>query len=127
MPAQRAIASGNLNQQRFDAARPGLKVAYGIRSDHLALVDDDDLLAGLLHLGQNVRAENDGVVAGETFDQIACFVDLLGIESCGRLVEDQHIGIVNDRLRQPDALAIAFRELAQKLRFTSAMKQRSQT
>ena len=41
----------------------------------------------------------------------AGFDDLLGIETRRRLVEDQHFRIVNDRLREADALPVAFREL----------------
>ena len=38
--------------------------------------------------------------------------DLLRIESGGRLVEDEHLGIVQNRLREPDALPVALRELS---------------
>ena len=88
---------------------------HGIGRHQLALVDDDDLLAGLLDFGQDVRAENDGVIAGQALDQVARLVDLLGIEAGGGLVENQHVGIVNDGLRQADALAVAFGELAEQL------------
>ena len=55
-----------------------------------------------------MRAEDDRVIAGEALDQVARFVDLFRVEARGRLVENQYIGIVDDRLRQADALAIAF-------------------
>ena len=35
-----------------------------------------------------------------------------GIEAGRRLVEDQHVGVVDERLRQADALPVALRELA---------------
>ena len=110
-----AIAGGDFDQNRFGAARPRLQVAHRVGRHQLALVDDDHLLAGLFDFGKDVGAEDDGVVAGQALDQVAGFIDLLGIEARCRLVENQHVGVVNDRLRQPDALAIAFGEFAQKL------------
>ena len=73
------------------------------------------LLAGLFDLGKNMGAENDGMVAGQAFDQVAGFVDLFGVEAGGGLVKNQYVGIVNDGLRQADPLPIPFGELAQKL------------
>ena len=71
-----AVAAGNFQQQRFGVARPRLQVAHGIGRDQLAFVDDQHLLAGLFHLGKNMGAENDGVVAGQALDQVAGFIDL---------------------------------------------------
>ena len=45
-------------------------------------------------------------------DQLPRLDDLLRVEAGGRLVEDQDVGIVDQRLRQADALPIALRELA---------------
>jgi hypothetical protein len=78
----------------------------------LRLVDDHHALAGLLDLGEDVRAEDDGVIAGERLDEAASLVDLLGVEPRRRFVEDQHFGVVDERLREADALAIALRELS---------------
>ena len=69
----------------------------------------------VLHFGQDVGAEDDGVVAGEAVDQLADFDDLLGIEAGGGLVEDQDVGVVDDRLGEADALAVALGELADQL------------
>ena len=78
----------------------------------LPAVDDHHLLAGLLDFGQDVRAENDGVVAGQAADQRTRLVDLLGVQAGRRLVQNQHVGIVDDGLRQSDALPVALGELA---------------
>ena len=43
-------------------------------------------------------------------DQGSHLVFLVRIEAIGRLVEDQHLGIVNDRLRKTGAMPVAFRE-----------------
>ena len=92
-----------------------MQIAHRIGRHDLAFVDDDHLLAGLADFGKDVRAQNDGVIAGQALDQVARLIDLLGIEARGRLVEDQHIGIVDDGLRQADALAVAFGELPDQL------------
>src|SRR5262249_8338519 len=85
----------------------------GVGGDELALVDDDHLLAGLLNLGKDVSAENDGVVAGETADEFARFVNLFGIEAGGRLIKNEHVGVVDGGLSQANAAAIALGKLAE--------------
>jgi hypothetical protein len=111
------IAGGDLEQKRFGAARPGLQVAHRVGCYQLALINDDDLLAGLFDLRKDMGAEDDCVIPGQALDQVTGFIDLLGIEARGWLVKDQHIRVVNDGLRQPYSLAIAFGEFAQKLVF----------
>ena len=51
----------------------------------------------------------------EALDQLAGLDDLLGVEAGGRLVEDQHVGVVQDGLGEADALAVALGELADEL------------
>ena len=51
------------------------------------------------------------MIAGELFDQLPGFDDLFRIEAGGRLVEDEHVGIVDQRLSETDTLTIAFRQL----------------
>ena len=70
------------------------------------------LLASLLHFGQDVGAQDDGVVARQAANQLAGFIDLLGVEAGGRLVENQDVGVVDDGLRQSDALPVALGKLA---------------
>src|SRR5262249_42196555 len=77
--------------------------------------DDDDTLAGVLDFAQDMRAENDRVFAREMLQQLADFDDLLGIETAGGFIEDQDIGVVDDGLREADALAVAFGELRDEL------------
>ena len=59
-----------------------------------------------------MRAQDDRVVARQLLDQATSLDDLLGVETGGRLVEDQHLGVVNQRLRQTHALPVALRQLA---------------
>ena len=65
-------------------------------------------------LREDVRAQDDRVIAGEFLDELARFDDLLRVEAGGRLVEDQDVGVVDERLRQADALPVALRELARR-------------
>ena len=58
-----------------------------------------------------MRAQNNRVFACEAVNQISGFRDLLGIESGGWLVENENVGVVNDGLRQANALPVAFRQL----------------
>ena len=48
--------------------------------------------------------------------RLARLDDLFRVEPGGRLVEDQHLGVVNQRLREADALPVAFRQLRAVLR-----------
>ncbi len=70
------------------AAGAILQIVYRVCGDEPTFVDDDDLLAGLLDFGKDVGAENNGVIAGETLDEVAGFVDLLGVEAGGGLVKN---------------------------------------
>jgi hypothetical protein len=58
-----------------------------------------------------VRAENDRVIAAEALDESTRFVLLLHVQAGGRLVEDQHIRVVQQRLGKAYALPVPFREL----------------
>ena len=92
-----------------------VRFSTAVRGDDLALADDDDLLADLLHFRQDVRAENDRVVARQALDQRPGLDDLLRVQAGGGLVQNQDVGIVDDRLRQSDALPVAFGKLADQL------------
>ena len=52
------------------------------------------------------------MIPGQAFDQLARLDDLFGVEAGGRLIKNQHVGVVHQRLRQADALPVAFRELS---------------
>jgi len=80
-----------------------------------SLVDDENLLTRLLNFGKDVGAQDDGVIAGETLDEIASLVDLLGVQSGGGFIQNQHIRIVNNGLRQTNALPVSLRKFAQQL------------
>ena len=68
------------------------------------------------------------MIAGELLDELARLDDLLRVEAGRRLVEDQHVRVVDERLRQADALPVALRQLAAQCGpAMSAMRVRSIT
>ena len=77
----------------------------------LPLVHHDDVVAGVLDVGQQVRRQDqvDVLVVAEIADELEHLVAPLRIHAVGRLVEEQQIGIVHERLRQLDALLHAGR------------------
>src|SRR5262249_12397102 len=112
---QATATRGDFQEHRAAAGCPRPQVRNGVGSDELALINDDDPFAGLFDFGKNVRAEDDGVIPAKALDQVAGFIDLFWIEAGSRLVEDQHIRVVNDGLSQSDALTIPFRKLTKDL------------
>ncbi|HEY6508301.1 MAG TPA: hypothetical protein VIY56_09830 [Vicinamibacterales bacterium] len=101
-----------LHVHRFRSAQARRQVVGRVHRHDLALVDDHDARARLTDLGQDVGAQNDRVVSAKLLDQLAGLVDLLRVEAGRRLVEDEHLGVVEQRLREADALPVALRELA---------------
>ena len=75
--------------------------------DDLSLVYDDDAVAYRLNLGQNVRRKNDGMILAEVLDEVAYLNDLLRVETDGRLVENKHLRVADERLRNADTLTVA--------------------
>ncbi len=75
-----------------------------------SLVNDDDAAASHLHFRENVRRKQNGVLFAQVLDQLAHLADLVWIEADGRFVENEKIGLVQQRVRQADPLAITFRQ-----------------
>ncbi len=48
----------------------------------------------------------------EVFDQLAHLADLVGIKAARRLVENEQIGFMHERIGQADALPVAFGKCA---------------
>ena len=59
----------------------------------------------------DVGAQDDGVIARQRLDELADLDDLLRVEPGGRLVEDEDVRVVDQRLREADALLVALGEL----------------
>src|SRR5713101_8168448 len=110
---RRGIGAGrmDLHVHCLRAPQPRDEVGRRVDGHDLALVDDPDALAGLRDLREDVGAENDRVIARELLDELTRFDDLLRIEARRRLVQNQHVRVVNERLGETDALLVPFREL----------------
>ncbi len=88
-----------------------LSAAIGPAAAIASLVHDDDVVAGVFDVGQQVRRhdEVDALVVGEIAHQLQHLVAPLRVHAVGRLVEEQQVGIVHQRLRQLDPLLHAGR------------------
>ena len=75
------------------------------------MVDDRNAAAEESDLGQDVRAQQHCVIGAERTDDFAGLMDLAGIQSGGRLVEEKDLGRAKERLRETDTLAVAAGEL----------------
>ena len=64
---------------------------------------------------KNVGRDQHGLRLAQVADQLADDPNLVGVEPAGGLVHDQHFGVVQQRLRHRDALAIPLGQLADRL------------
>src|SRR3989475_8093762 len=88
------------------------QVVGRIDRHNLAIIDNDHPVTGHAHFGENMGAEDNRMVVPEVFNGLADVDDPTWIESYSGLIENEHRTIVEERLRQTHALAIAFREIA---------------
>jgi len=106
---QLALSTSHFDKNEFRSGARLCRLLTESVATSLPLLMNDDLFAGLLDFREDVRAQDNRVVASEALDQVARLVDLLGVESGGGLVQDEHVRIVKDGLRQADALPVALR------------------
>ncbi len=100
----------HLHVERGRTLQLTCQVVRRIHRHDAALVDDDHPVAGLGHFRKDVRAQHDRVSAGETTNQIPRLDDLFRVQARGGFVEDQHLGVVQQRLRQTDTLFVPLRQ-----------------
>ena len=95
-----------LEPQLDDAAARALQPVDAPLRGHGPLVEHDDVVAGVLDVGQQVRREDhvDPLVAGDVGNQRQHLLAALGVHAVGGLVEEQQIGVVHERLGQLDPL-----------------------
>ena len=110
--ATAATSSGFAQLQRHGVVEPRarLEPARRVVGENLAVRDDDRAAADGLHFLEQVRRDHDDLRLRHAPDELAHLVLLVRIEAVGRLVEDQHLGVVQDRLRETDAAPIALRQ-----------------
>lgn len=82
------------------------EVAGGAGAQQLAAVDDDHVVAGPLQLAEEVGGDQDrdAEVGVDAADQAEHLVPADGVEAVGRLVEEDQLRVVDERLGQLDAL-----------------------
>jgi hypothetical protein len=83
--------------------------------DDAAAVDDDGAAARGVDFLEDVGGKHDRLALAELADQVAHLVLLVRVEAVGRLVEDQHLGLVHQRLREAGAVAVALGERVDRL------------
>ena len=107
--ASRSLAAGARRRRSRSASTSSAGAPFG---DDAAAIEDDDAGADRFDLGQDVRRQDDGALLAERGDERQHVAALVGIEAVGGLVEDEHVGAMQERIGEPDALAIALRQLA---------------
>ena len=91
-----------------ERAGPGEQLVLGALGDDLAVADDDDLVGDALDLVEQVRAEQHGAaLVGVAAQQVAHPADAGRVETVGRLVEDEHLGVAEQRVGDAEPLAHA--------------------
>jgi hypothetical protein len=93
--------------------RSAQQLIHRARRDDAAVVDDSDAVAHLLHLAQQMRVEKHRSAARrEPANDLTHVVAAHGVERRGRLVEEDQLGLAQQRGSQPEPLLHAFRERA---------------
>ena len=105
--SQRLLQLRRLGRADADRAADARGQLLERRLDHeLAAVDDQHLVDGLGDLGEHVARDEHGPLPGrEPAQEIAQPADTLGVEPVCRLVEDQQLGIAEQRSREAEPLA----------------------
>ena len=116
MPLQRSSASRGTPEHDELPAADAEREQLGERALRrpAARRQDRDAAAQRLGVRQHVRAEEHGAAAiAQRQDQLANIAPAERIEPRHRLVEEDDLGLVDQRLRDADALQHPFRELPQ--------------
>ncbi len=108
--AIRPPTSNALRSPSGSVARHRRRFAAQLRDralgDLAAVGDDDDVVDGLLDLGEQVAGDEDRfALTGEVAQEAAQPPDALGVQAVGRFVEQQHVGVAEQGGGQAEALA----------------------
>ena len=88
------------------------EVVDGVDEVEPALPDQADAIGDVLYLGEDVRGEEDRAAAlGGLGDELVERLLHERVEAARRLVEDEQVGIVHERLDEPDLLPVSAGEL----------------
>ncbi|SFY53584.1 hypothetical protein STEPF1_06867 [Streptomyces sp. F-1] len=84
------------------------EVRHAHVGEQLPAPDHDEVVGGQRHLAHQVRGDEDRTaLGGERLHQVAHPEDALGVEAVDRLVEQQHLGVAEQRGGDAEALAHA--------------------
>ena len=110
---------------RYDqsVAQDVLQVLRRVRRENFPFVHDEHTIAGHFHFEKSVRRDEHGVVAPQVFDELAHGADLVRVQADRRLVQNDKLGLVDERIGEADTLAIAFRQITDD--FTADVRQRA--
>ena len=117
-PARCSIVSRGKHRRR-DAQRVRLGEQFFQRAKrlHLAAVINHHAIANVLHIRKQMAAENHRLAAPrQSDDEILDLAAADGVEAGSRFVEDDEVGIVDERLRETDAALHALGEFAHRAR-----------
>src|SRR5215467_2512284 len=116
-PLERSGGSGAGKDDDDLVALDALELGHTAHAHQLPLANDAYPIAGLLHLGQDVRGEEDRPsVLAHFFDHAVELLLIERIEAVGWLVEDQQAWAVHEGLNQPDLALVATGILAKLAR-----------
>src|SRR5439155_17313992 len=80
------------------------ELRLGAGRDDASFADDEEAIARLADLREDVAREHDRVVAAEAPEELPHLDDLHGVETADRLVEDEEMRLVHDGLRDADEI-----------------------
>lgn len=92
-----------ITRAAFQLQRRAVGQQLAVGDHHRASAHGRDLF-------EDVGGDDDYLVVGQALDQPAHLVFLIRVEAVGGLVENQHLGVMHNRLGQADAALKAFRQ-----------------
>src|SRR5487761_1590942 len=100
----------------FDLRLPSLPCVHLVLADDAAVPNEGHAVAALFHFAEQVRIQKDGraaiaLLANPVAHQLAPG----WIQAGGRLVKEEYFRVIDDRLRQADALHHSLGETADRL------------
>ena len=101
-----------VNLDALYAAQPRCQILRPVHGDNLSLVNDYHPLANHAHFRQDVRAQNQGMLAAEVLNQLPRLHHLNWVDADCRLVQHQHVRLMQYRLRDAHSLPKSLRQLA---------------
>jgi hypothetical protein len=110
-PLQGGRVAGQLDLESIARVEPSQDVLDPARDQHPPALDDPHRVAEVRQLGEDVRRDHDRLAqVAQRLDDLAELDARRGVEPRGGLVEEEHVGVVDEGLRQQHPLTPALRE-----------------